>query len=115
MTSRVVTATPEMTVQDAAKLMINNRVSGLPIVDGDRQLVGIVTEGDLLHRVETGTEPQCSRWSVDKELCGAAGKLGVDVDLVGFEATICRGDTRRQLRLMLLPPQPPDARAHADH
>jgi CBS domain-containing protein len=42
--------------------MINNRVSGLPIVDGDRQLVGIVTEGDLLHRVETGTEPQCSRW-----------------------------------------------------
>jgi len=51
------------TVQDAAKLMINNRISGLPIVDEDRQLVGIVTEGDLLRRAETGTERQRSRWS----------------------------------------------------
>jgi CBS domain-containing protein len=63
MTSQVVTATQQTTVQDAAKLMINNRISGLPIVDGDRQLVGIVTEGDLLRRTETGTERQRSRWS----------------------------------------------------
>ena len=59
----IVTATPEMTVQDVAKLMINHRISGIPIVDGDRQLVGIVTEGDLLRRSETGTERQHSRWS----------------------------------------------------
>jgi len=63
MTSQVVTATQQTTVQDAAKLMINNRISGLPIVDGDRQLVGIITEGDLLRRTETGTERQRSRWS----------------------------------------------------
>ena len=63
MTKDVVTATPEMTVQDVAKLMINHRISGIPIVDGDRQLVGIVTEGDLLRRSETGTERQHSRWS----------------------------------------------------
>ena len=49
----VVTATPEMAVQDVAQLMINHRVSGIPVVDGDRQLVGIITEGDLLRRVET--------------------------------------------------------------
>ena len=58
MTSKVVTATPQTTVQDAAKLMINNGISGLPIVDEDRQLVGIITEGDLLRRAETGTERQ---------------------------------------------------------
>jgi CBS domain-containing protein len=63
MTSRVVTAAPQMTVRDAANLIINNRISGIPIVDGDRQLVGIVTEGDLLRRVETGTERQRSCWS----------------------------------------------------
>ena len=63
MTKDVVTATPEMTVQDVAKLMINHRISGIPIVEGDRQLVGIVTEGDLLRRSETGTERQHSRWS----------------------------------------------------
>jgi hypothetical protein len=43
MTRGVITATPEMTVQDVAKLMINHRISGIPIVDGNRQLVGIVT------------------------------------------------------------------------
>ena len=35
MASHIVTATPQMTVQDAAKLMINNRISGIPIVDAD--------------------------------------------------------------------------------
>ena len=62
MTSQVVTATPQMTVQDVAKLMINNRISGIPIVDADRQVVGIVTEGDLLRRAETGTERRHLRW-----------------------------------------------------
>src|ERR1700746_1714123 len=63
MTKDVVTATPEMTVQDVGKLMINHRISGIPIVERDRQLVGIVTEGDLLRRSETGTERQHLRWS----------------------------------------------------
>ena len=63
MARHVVAATPAMTVQDAARLMINNHISGIPIVDGDRQLVGIVTEGDLLRRAETGTERRRSRWS----------------------------------------------------
>jgi CBS domain-containing protein len=63
MTSQVVTATPQMTVQDVAKLMINNRISSIPIVDADRQVVGIVTEGDLLRRAETGTERPRSPWS----------------------------------------------------
>jgi CBS domain-containing protein len=63
MARHIVTATPEMTVQDVAKLMINHGISGIPVVDGDRQLVGIVTEGDLLRRSETGTEHRHSRWS----------------------------------------------------
>ena len=63
MTSQVVTATPQTTVEDAAKLMINNRISGLPVVDEDRRLVGVITEGDLLRRAETGTERQRSGWS----------------------------------------------------
>ena len=63
MTSHVMTAAPQMTVQDAAKLLINSRISGIPVVDGDRRLVGIVTEGDLLRRAETNTERRHSRWS----------------------------------------------------
>jgi CBS domain-containing protein len=63
MSSPVVAATPQITVQHVARMMINHRISGVPIVEGDQQLIGIITEGDLLRRVETGTERQRSRWS----------------------------------------------------
>jgi len=59
----VATATPETTVEALARLMINLRLSGVPVMDRDGRLVGIVTEGDLLRRVETGTERHRPRWS----------------------------------------------------
>jgi CBS domain-containing protein len=46
-----------------ARLMINLRISGVPVLDRHGQLVGIVTEGDLLRRVETGSERRRSPWS----------------------------------------------------
>src|ERR1700756_3687618 len=63
MVRAVVTTSPDTTVEGLARLMINLRISGVPVMDRDGRLVGIVTEGDLLRRVETGTEPQRSRWS----------------------------------------------------
>lgn len=52
MTKRVVTVTPQTSFKDAVRLMRTKRVSGLPVVDSNRRLVGIVTEGDLLNKVE---------------------------------------------------------------
>ena len=63
MVSAVVTASPDTTVEVLARLMINLRISGVPVLDKDGVLVGIVTEGDLLRRVETGTERHSPRWS----------------------------------------------------
>jgi len=63
MVSAVVTASPDTTVEELARLMINLRISGVPVMDKDGLLVGIVTEGDLLRRVETGTERHRPRWS----------------------------------------------------
>jgi len=62
MTHPVITVTPETTVAEAAELMIGHRVSGLPVVDAAGGVVGIVTEGDLLRRAETGTERRRARW-----------------------------------------------------
>jgi CBS domain-containing protein len=45
----------------AGCLMLQHKISGLPVTDGDGKIVGIVTEGDLLRRVETGTERRHSR------------------------------------------------------
>lgn len=59
MTTAVITVPPEATVADAARLMLEKHVSGLPVVDDHDRLVGIVTEGDLMRRAElsAGGEP----------------------------------------------------------
>jgi CBS-domain-containing membrane protein len=59
----VVTASPDTTVEGLARLMINLRISGVPVLDKEGRLVGMVTEGDLLRRVEIGTECHRPRWS----------------------------------------------------
>ncbi len=62
MTVRVVTIEPDATVQTAAKLMLDRGVSALPVVDKSGRLVGIISEGDLVRRAETGTERKASWW-----------------------------------------------------
>ncbi|MDN5001247.1 CBS domain-containing protein [Bradyrhizobium sp. GCM10027634] len=62
MVSPVITAGESATVQDVAKTMIARRISAVPIVDKAGKLVGIVTEADLMHRVEAGTERPYSWW-----------------------------------------------------
>jgi CBS domain-containing protein len=56
MTTEVITVDPDTSVQALAALLSERSISGVPVVDADNRVVGIVSEGDLLHRVETGTE-----------------------------------------------------------
>jgi len=68
MTTGVITVDPDMSVQAVAKLLFERGISGVPVVDAADRLVGIVSEGDLLHRVETGTERVAGRrrsWWLD--------------------------------------------------
>ena len=62
MTRDIVTVGPETPLADAIRLMLEHRVSGLPVVDGAGRLVGLLTEGDLLHRAETGTDAVRLGW-----------------------------------------------------
>jgi CBS domain-containing protein len=62
MTSFVVTVGPDATIDYAAQLMLQYRISGLPVTDSDGAVLGIVTESDLLRRAETGTEKRRARW-----------------------------------------------------
>ena len=63
MTRNVVSTRADASVAEMVKLMLDNRISGLPVVDDRGHLVGIVTEGDCLRRAETGTERRRPRWS----------------------------------------------------
>lgn len=62
MTSPVIGIEPGAAIADAAKLMLGSRISGLPVVDSAKGLVGVVTEGDFLRRSELGTERRRPRW-----------------------------------------------------
>jgi CBS-domain-containing membrane protein len=62
MTHNVISVQPEATILQAAELMLQHRISGLPVVDSVGHVVGIVTEGDFLRRAETGTQRKRARW-----------------------------------------------------
>jgi CBS domain-containing protein len=62
MTRNVISVAADEPILKAAQLMLQNRISGLPVVDKDGALVGIVTEGDFLRRSEIGTQRRRSKW-----------------------------------------------------
>jgi CBS domain-containing protein len=62
MVAPVITVKPSTTVKEVAELFLEKRISAAPVIDSQEKLVGIVSEGDLLHRVEAGTERHRSWW-----------------------------------------------------
>jgi CBS domain-containing protein len=62
MTMEVVSVSPDASIVEAVRLMLHNRISGLPVVDRQGMLVGVISEGDFLRRVETGTHRKRARW-----------------------------------------------------
>jgi CBS domain-containing protein len=62
MQSDVLTVNADSSVAETARMMLCHKISGVPVLDSQRRLVGIVTEGDLLRRSEIGTERHRARW-----------------------------------------------------
>lgn len=85
MTRKVLTARLNTPVADIARIFIDRGVSAVPVVDSKRRVLGIVTEGDLLRRVESGTQRRRSWWS---EL--AAGPQKLAQEYVKSRGTLAR-------------------------
>lgn len=62
MTTTIHTVKPDTDVGEIARLLLNSHISAVPVLADDGSLVGIVSEGDLMHRVEAGTRKQPSWW-----------------------------------------------------
>ena len=56
MATNVITVRLDTPVATIAEVLLANRISAVPVVNDKDVLVGIVSEGDLIHRVEAGTE-----------------------------------------------------------
>ncbi len=63
MTHDAVTVHPETPVPDLVRLLLARGISGVPVVDNDGVLVGMVTESDLIRRAELGTERRRGAWA----------------------------------------------------
>lgn len=67
MTRRVVTVGPGHSIWHAAQIMLDRDVSGLPVVDDDGKLIGVLTEGDLLGRIELGVDTVAATASKEEQ------------------------------------------------
>jgi CBS-domain-containing membrane protein len=82
MVSPVITARKSATVREVAKILVEKRISAVPVVDNVGKLVGIVTESDLMRRAEAGTERPYSWW-----VRFLAGDATIAADYVKSHAT----------------------------
>jgi CBS domain-containing protein len=62
MVRQVITIRPDSTIRDAAALLVAKHISAVPVTDVEGNLLGIISEGDLLRRSETDTERRRSWW-----------------------------------------------------
>jgi CBS domain-containing protein len=62
MVTNVITVGPDARVQDVAHTLLSARISGVPVVGPEGELLGIVSEGDLMRRAEAGTGRRHPWW-----------------------------------------------------
>jgi CBS domain-containing protein len=62
MTASVATVRPDTEVSEIAKRLLARNISAVPVIDDQERVIGIVSEGDLMRRPESGTERQPSWW-----------------------------------------------------
>jgi CBS domain-containing protein len=62
MTREVVTIGPDTPVLQIVQLLLSRGISGVPVTDENGAVIGVVSEGDLLRRVELGTEKRRGGW-----------------------------------------------------
>ena len=62
MVRNVLTVKPDTSVAEVARLLLEHDISAVPVVDDHGKMVGIISEADLMRRVEIGTEKQRPWW-----------------------------------------------------
>ena len=84
MTTSVVTIAPFETVAAAARMMSDRGVSGLPMVDPDGRVIGIITEANLLHRTRVPDQSRLDDEDVERRRQSATVREVMSHDVVGI-------------------------------
>lgn len=94
MKSDLIVATPQMPLKQAVQLLIDHRISGMPVVDDDRHIVGVISEMDL---IATLGEPHRTFRTVADVMTSNPVSIGVDEDLVRVYDVLMTHTFRRVL------------------
>jgi CBS domain-containing protein len=78
MSTDLVVATPDMPLSQAARLLVENRITGLPVIDRGQHIVGVITERDLIRTV---AEPHESWHTVEQLMTRAPYTVHVDAPI----------------------------------
>jgi CBS-domain-containing membrane protein len=71
MTRDVVTVGPDTSIPEIATILVKKHITGVPVLTGRGEIIGMVSQSDLLHRVEIGTEGETRRMSWFRNLADA--------------------------------------------
>ena len=104
MTNDVIKVRPDASVREIARLMIDHRIGGLPVVEESGKLVGLVTDGDIYRRAELDTDKRRMSWldmfSLNAVEAGnyveAHGRIARDV-MTTHVVAVAPGTTLRQI------------------
>lgn len=77
MTKDVIVVTPKTTIGDAIKLLVNHRITGLPVVSSSGRLVGVVSEYDIIRSLKKrGIKSKLGgTWLRKKIRCAGTGEI----------------------------------------
>ncbi len=92
MTTDVVTVNRQTPVYDAVETLLESGVTGLPVVDDDMTLVGIITEKDVLTLL-SGPADECA--TVDEFMTGNIVSFEIDADLIEICECLTQSNFRR--------------------
>ena len=93
MTRDVTTVSPDTSVRDIAALMVEKHISGVPVLTDNGKIIGMVSQSDLLHRAELGTERKHKWWFrtfADFECLGARVCQGARAQGTRYHVPLCR-------------------------
>ena len=62
MTEGVITVGPDTPIREIASVLLERHISAVPVIDDTGSVIGVVSEGDLIHRPEIGTEARGRAW-----------------------------------------------------
>jgi CBS-domain-containing membrane protein len=108
MTAAVITVRPETSIHEIAKLLCDHHISGVPVVDDEERLLGIVSEGDLIGHAQLAGEQRRSWWQtflngpavLAQHYAKSHGRTASDImtkDVVTVLETTSVADTARTL------------------